>query len=222
VLIHADTIKLYSFNIQVYGLSKSAKPEVMMVLADIISGADVVAVQEVRAMDLLPVERMMAMLPKRYRYALGPREGQSQMKEQYWVIYDSEKLTALATSTYPDPYGKFERNPFAVLFQTNTDSNAGEAAFDFILINTHIKPGDAAAEIAALRDVITYYQALWQESDVITAGDFNADGIYYNEDMLAAVFPRNGFGIIINNEQDTTTAKSSNTYDRIVITKSAV
>jgi endonuclease/exonuclease/phosphatase family metal-dependent hydrolase len=222
VMIHADNIKLYSFNIQVYGVSKSAKPEVMAVLADIISGADIVAVQEVRAVDLLPVERMMAMLPARFRYVLGPREGRSQSKEQYWVIYDGDKFTVLEKAAYPDPGDKFERNPFAVFFQTNTNNNAGDQAFDFILINNHIKPGDAAAEINALRDVITYYQALWHESDVITVGDFNADGSYYNEKMLARVFPGEDFGIIINNEQDTTTAQSSNTYDRIIITKSAV
>ncbi len=44
----ADTIKIASFNIQVFGRSKASKPEVMEVLSRIISQFDVVAIQEIR------------------------------------------------------------------------------------------------------------------------------------------------------------------------------
>src|SRR5437762_3016546 len=42
-----DTIKIATFNIQVFGKTKLAKPEVMQILADTIRNFDVVAIQEV-------------------------------------------------------------------------------------------------------------------------------------------------------------------------------
>jgi endonuclease/exonuclease/phosphatase family metal-dependent hydrolase len=43
-----DTIKLASFNIQVFGRSKAAKAEVMEILAETIAQYDVIAIQEIR------------------------------------------------------------------------------------------------------------------------------------------------------------------------------
>jgi hypothetical protein len=200
---------------QIFGVSKAAKNEVMMILADIVSRSDVTAVQEVRSADIEPVTRFMRMLPPRYAFLLGPREGRSISKEQYWIIYDSDKMRLLDERTWADPQDIFERNPLGAYFQTN-------GAFDFILINNHIQPSNAAQEIAALPEVTRYYQELWGETDVALVGDFNADGAYYDEHDLAAVFPEEEYRIIIANDYDTTLAFSDNTYDRIIITASAV
>ena len=43
-----ETLRVGAFNIQVFGVSKASKPEVMDVLADIISTYDVIAIQEIR------------------------------------------------------------------------------------------------------------------------------------------------------------------------------
>jgi endonuclease/exonuclease/phosphatase family metal-dependent hydrolase len=94
--------------------------------------------------------------------------------------------------------------------------------FDFILINNHLKPGDAAREIEALPEVIAWFRALWGDPDALTLGDFNADGFYYDESQLSAVFPEEKYTIIITNDQDTTVAKSENTYDRFIITSEAL
>ena len=45
----AATIRIASFNIQVFGESKADKPDVMAVLAETIRRFDIVAIQEVRA-----------------------------------------------------------------------------------------------------------------------------------------------------------------------------
>jgi hypothetical protein len=66
------------------------------------------------------------------------------------------------------------------------------------------------------------YQELWGETDVALVGDFNADGSYYDESDLALIFPEEEYRIIITNDYDTTLAPSDNTYDRIIITASAV
>jgi endonuclease/exonuclease/phosphatase family metal-dependent hydrolase len=213
--LDAETIKLFSFNMQIFGRSKAANSEVMMILADIVSRSDVTAVQEVRSADIAPVMRFMRMLPPSYAFLLGPREGRSASKEQYWIIYDSSKLRLLDERTWADPEDIFERNPLGVYFQTR-------GAFDFILINNHIQPANAPRELAALPEVARSYQELWGETDVALVGDFNADGSYYDENDLAVLFPEDRYRIIIANEYDTSLASGDNTYDRIIITASAV
>jgi endonuclease/exonuclease/phosphatase family metal-dependent hydrolase len=200
---------------QIFGASKAAKNEAMMILADIVSRSDVTAVQEVRSASIEPVTRFMRMLPPAYAFLLGPREGRSASKEQYWIIYDSSKLRLLDERTWPDPQDIFERNPLGAYFQTR-------GAFDFILINNHIRPSNAARELAALPGVARFFQELWDEPDVALVGDFNADGSYYDENDLASIFAGDGYRIIITNDYDTTLAPGDNTYDRIIITASAV
>jgi endonuclease/exonuclease/phosphatase family metal-dependent hydrolase len=227
----ADTdsgrVRIFSFNIQIFGRAKMAREGVPAILADIVSRADITAIQELRSSEIAPVEQFMAMLgesvgeeadpsqPGRYAYVLGPREGRSASKEQYWIIYDRTKFTVITEDTYFDPGDKFERNPLAVYFQSGD-------LLDFILINNHLKPGDAAAEIEALPEVVAYYQNLWGEMDVFVVGDFNADGLYYDELFLHTVFSEEAYYSIITNEYDTTVAAGDNTYDRFIITNTAV
>jgi endonuclease/exonuclease/phosphatase family metal-dependent hydrolase len=210
-----ETIRVFSFNIQIFGKAKMSKPDVVNILADIVSLADVIAIQEVRTASLEPVEQFMRLLPARYAYVIGPREGRGSSKEQYWMIYDKYKVRVLAAETWSDDEDIFERDPFAVFFQTLDK-------FDFILINNHIQPGNAYAEISALPKVVDYYRRRWNETDIVLAGDFNADGSYYDERYLRDVFPEDQYRIVISNEYDTSVADSENTYDRIIITKSAV
>lgn len=190
------------------------KPKVVDVLVDIISHVDVAAIQEVRSTSDEPVQQFMGLLPARYDYVLGPREGRTASKEQYWVIYNTEKLSVVDSATYDDSADRFQRSPLAVYFRTRD-------SFDFILIDNHIQPSDAEKEIAALPEVIGYFQRMWNESDALVVGDFNADGSYYNETNLASVFPDSDYQIIITNEYNTTVAESDNTYDRFIITSSS-
>ena len=209
-----ETIKIMSFNIQIFGVSKMAKQEVVRILVDIVSHADIIAVQEVRSLNIDPIEQFMVFLPDTYKYVIGPRQGRSSSKEQYWVIYDSSKITVLEEDSWPDEDDIFERSPYAVYFKTS-------GTFDFILLNNHIQPRAAGKEIRALPRVVTYYVDLWKDSDVLVLGDFNADGQYFDGSLLDLIFPVNEYRIIFTNE-DTTLARSHNTYDRFIITNSAV
>jgi exonuclease III len=210
-----DIVKIMSFNIQIFGVSKMEKPEVVNILTDIVSQADIVAVQEVRSSGIEPVEQFMSLLPEKYDYVIGPREGRSSSREQYWIIYNAALFTVLGQETWVDEDDIFERNPFGVYFKSNNN-------FDFILINNHIRPDDAEAEINALPELVDYYRNLWNEPDVLIVGDFNADGQYYDENSLENVFYESSYKIIITNEYDTTIGANDNTYDRFIITSSAV
>jgi endonuclease/exonuclease/phosphatase family metal-dependent hydrolase len=193
------------------------KQEVVQVLVDVVSHADVVAIQEVRSIIDEPVKAFMAKLDPRYGYVLGPREGRTSSKEQYWVIYDTDKLEVIDSDVFDDVGDRFQRRPMAVYFQTKDK-------FNFILIDNHIQPSDATREIGVLPEVIAYFQDKWDEMDVLIVGDFNADGVYYNENDLINVFPESDYLIILTNEYDTTVAgmgEDSTTYDRFIITNSA-
>jgi endonuclease/exonuclease/phosphatase family metal-dependent hydrolase len=211
----SDTITICSFNIQIFGVSKMSKPEVVDILVDIVSQSDITAIQEVRSSSEEPVLQFMERLPLRYDYVLGPREGRSSSKEQYWVIYDTSKLELIAADTWSDPQDIYERNPLGVFFRTKD-------SFDFLIIDNHLQPSGALAEISALPEVIRYYRDLWQETDILVLGDFNADGSYYNEALLESTFPLSEYAIIIGNDVDTTVATSANTYDRFIITGTAI
>jgi endonuclease/exonuclease/phosphatase family metal-dependent hydrolase len=199
---------------QIFGVAKMAKPEVVGILVDLVSQADIIAVQEVRSAGNEPVEQFMALLPDTYKYVIGPRQGRSISKEQYWVIYDAVKITVLEEDSWPDENDIFERSPYAVYFKTN-------GTFDFILLNNHIHPRAAEKEIRALPNVATYYIDLWKDPDVLIVGDFNADGQYFDGSLLDSIFSEIEYKIIFTDE-DTTLAQSHNTYDRFVITNSAI
>ena len=207
------SIKIMSFNIQIFGVSKMAKPEVAAILADIVSQADIIAVQEVRSQSIAPVEQFMALLPDVYDYVIGPRQGRTSSKEQYWVIYNTEKFTVKETDSWFDEEDIFERSPFAVYFETS-------GSFDFILLNNHVQPREAEKEIRALPDVAAYYMDLWDDPDLMIVGDLNADGQYFDAQLLPEIFPETEYYIIFTDE-DTTLAASHNTYDRFIITSSA-
>ncbi|HEV3025235.1 MAG TPA: hypothetical protein VGX76_22345, partial [Pirellulales bacterium] len=90
-----ETIRIASFNLQVFGETKLEKQEVAQVLAKIIREFDVTAVQEIRAksQDLLP--RFLNLVNAEgahFEFVIGPRLGRTSSKEQYAFIYDAASL----------------------------------------------------------------------------------------------------------------------------------
>ena len=110
----------------------------------------------------------------------------------------------------------FERRPEGVYFQSINNS------FDFVLINKHVAPGDALKEISYIPNLFDYFYSLFKDPDIIIVGDFNADGSYFNENLLTQIFPSDKFSIIIDNSLDTTVSQGQNTYDRIIISSSVL
>lgn len=179
------TIRVASFNIQVFGESKLAKANVMAVLADTIRRFDVVAVQEVRAtsQDVLP--KFIAMINSKggtYDYVLGPRLGRTSSKEQYAFIYNRASVELHASSVYTveDPDDRLHREPLVAGFTVRGPPAA--QAFTFTLINIHTDPDEVKSEMDALDDV---YRAVrddgQHEDDIILLGDLNTDDAHLGE-----------------------------------------
>ena len=217
-------ISISAFNIQIFGVSKAEKEDVMDVLAKTIRRYDIVGIQEIRDASGTSLPKLVELInegtdengnPLNYDYVVSDRLGRSSSKEQYAYIYDKNSVyVASEPLVYPEPDGdSFEREPYMVTFRSNTGT------FDAVLILIHTKPEDAKNEINELNAVIQYAKSIYTgQENYIIMGDFNADGSYFNESGPSDL-KSDEYIWLIGNDVVTTT-KTANTYDRIVITKS--
>jgi endonuclease/exonuclease/phosphatase family metal-dependent hydrolase len=174
-----NTIRVATFNIQVFGESKANKPNVMELLARIVRQFDVVAIQEIRArdQDVLPrfVETINA-AGRHYDYVIGPRLGRTESTEQFAFVFDLATLEIDRAQLYTvaDPDDLLHREPLVGWFRVR--GPPPDQAFTFSLVNVHIDPDETATELNVLADV---YRAVLhdgrQEDDVIILGDLNVD-----------------------------------------------
>lgn len=215
------TIRIGAFNIQVFGVTKAAKPEVMDVLAQIIRTYDIVAVQEVRDSSGTALPALLKAVNadgSDYAYIESERLGRTSSKEQYAYFYDQNTIELTAPgATYPEPEGTdpFHRQPFIAPFA------AKGGTFDAVYIVVHTDPDEATEEIDALDAVVEYARGVYPaEQDFIVMGDLNADGSYFDEDG-ATTMKGEEYAWLITNDFDTTTKSTDVTYDRIIITDGA-
>jgi endonuclease/exonuclease/phosphatase family metal-dependent hydrolase len=210
-----QTAKIAAFNIQIFGKTKSDKPEVMVVLTNIVREFDIVLIQEIRDATEQTIPNFIQQINQAngvlYSYIESPRLGRTTSKEAYAYIYNTQAVQFVQGSdyVYDDNNDVFEREPYIATFKIGN--------FDFTLAGIHTKPEDAYNEIGNLTTVISSIQtAKPNEKDIIVMGDFNADGSYYNEDDTSNPLKAPQYNWIITNNIDTT-VKTDNTYDRIII-----
>jgi len=210
-----DTIRIGAFNVQVFGVTKASKPEVMNVLADIIRTYDVIAIQEIRDSSQTALPALVDLVNSdgsEYSYVVSERLGRTSSKEQYAYIYNTQTVSISNASVYPEPDGTdpFHRQPFIASIE------ALQGNFDAVLIVIHTDPDEATEEINGLDYVLAYAQSQNQEEDdFIIMGDLNADGSYFDEDSTSEL---DAYHWIIDDSQDTTTKSTDYTYDRIILT----
>jgi endonuclease/exonuclease/phosphatase family metal-dependent hydrolase len=177
-----DTIRIASYNIQVFGKEKEKDPEVMRILADVIRSFDIVAIQEIRCKDSTFLPRFVELINSsgvRYDYAIGPRLGRTTSKEQYAFIFNTDtiEIDRSKTYTFPDPEDRLHREPLVGMFRCK--QAPPDRAFTFRLINIHTDPDEVKQEVNALDDVVRAVRNEVgpdgrQEDDVILLGDLNA------------------------------------------------
>lgn len=173
-----DTIRLATFNIQVFGEHKLADARTADVLARIIRKFDVVAIQEIRAKDPNFLARFMQMVNAggfHYDCVVGPRLGRTDSKEQYAYIFDLTRVEIDRTSIYTvaDPDDLLHREPLVAGFRAR--AAPPQEAFTFVLVDIHTDPDEAQDELNALDDVFRAVRNDGRgEDDVILLGDLNA------------------------------------------------
>lgn len=174
-----DTIRIGSFNIQVFGTSKLAKAPVMKILTQVIRQFEIVAIQEVRSVDdnVLPTfVNMINADGYRYDFVIGPRLGRTNSKEQYAFIFNTERIEVDRANVYTvdDPQDLLHREPLVARFRVR--GVPPEQAFTFSLVDIHTDPGETRTELDALGEVFVAVQNDGSgEDDVIILGDLNVD-----------------------------------------------
>ena len=88
-----ETLLIRAFNIQVFGVTKASKPEVMDVLADIICTYDEIAIQEIRDASQTALPALVDLANSdgsQYDYVVSERLGRTTSKEQYAYIFNTD------------------------------------------------------------------------------------------------------------------------------------
>lgn len=209
----AGTIKIASFNIQVFGESKLNKPDAMRTIVDLVRRYDVVAIQELRATSDEIMPRFIAEINatgRRYDFLVGPRLGRTSSKEQYVYVFDTATIECDKSATYtvPNPGDKMHRAPLVASFRTR--NAPPQQAFTFTLVNIHTDPDEVPQELAALTDAIRGVRNNGRgEDDVLLLGDLNAD-----EKLLASLAQATGSSLVVSGVP--TNTRGTKTYDNIL------
>ncbi len=213
-----ETIRIASFNIQVFGMSKLRKPDVMDVLAQVVRRFDVVAIQEVRSKDQSVLPQFTALVNAdgaHYDYVLGPRLGRTSSKEQYAIMFDTTRIEADRSSVYTaaDPQDLLHREPMVARFRVL--GLPAEQAFTFTLVDIHTDPDETTTELDALADVFLAVQGNNSgEDDVILLGDLNVD-----EYHLGRLGRLPGIAWVVSDV--TTNTRRTKSYDNLVFNRQA-
>ena len=222
-----QTIKIGTFNIQNFGLTKVGKPDVVKELVSIIRKYDVIAVQEISDKTNKTAFRFLDSLNRNqavpYRLLLSPRTGRQAAnvtdQEQYAFYYNTSTIKDLGQSLlYNDSaHDYFCREPFLAHFKVLNGN------FSFVLCTIHTKPAAAPEEIKSLDNVVKWAKVKFGgEDDFIVLGDFNASCSYATPAQLDGFDIRKAdYQWIIADTVKTNLSSKTCTYDRIVMTKSA-
>jgi deoxyribonuclease-1-like protein len=208
-----ETIKVATFNIQVFGRTKSSKPHVMDLLSRVVREFDVVAIQEIRSRDddIIPnfVDKINES-GRHYDFIVGQREGRTKSKEQYAYIFDRETIEVDRSSVYSvqDPSKLLHRPPLVSLFRVRGPEQ--DQAFTFSLVNVHIDPDEVGHEMGYMDDIFRRVRSDGrEEDDVILLGDFNA-----GDQQLASLATKAGMNWVLRDHP--TNVKRTQQYDNIV------
>ncbi len=215
-----DTIRVASFNIQVFGESKLNDAEATQAIVAILKNFDLTAIQEVRAVSQDVMPRLVSLLNadgSRYDYALGPRLGRSSSKEQYAFVFDTQTIEMDRNQLYTvdDPDDLLHREPLVGWFRARGPSP--EQSFTFSLATIHTDPDETNQELDVLDDVFFKVRddPRRGEDDVIMLGDLNAKAT-----KLRQLGQIKGLVKVVNGETPTNTLQNAQ-YDNILFHETA-
>ncbi|XP_073448332.1 deoxyribonuclease gamma [Aquarana catesbeiana] len=220
----ATSLRICSFNVQIFGEAKSSKREVMTLLHKIVSRCDIILLMEIRDSKDVAIHALMAKLNRlkkvnEFNFIISERLGRSMSKEQYAFIYRKNVVTVIDFYQYKDQQegdvDVFSREPFIVWFKSlNTEVK------DFVIIPQHTVPENAVREIDELYDVYLEVRQKWITENIIFMGDFNAGCSYVPKKYWKNIRLRTNpeFVWLLGDKTDTTVrSKTSCAYDRIVL-----
>ena len=219
-----DTIRLATFNIRTFGVTKMGKAEVVTELVEIFDRYDMVTVQEIKDINQEVPYRFLDELRNgssdEWEMLLSERSGQQEDdiggQEQYAVYYRNSSVRPLNDSKLHNDsmLDEFYREPFLTEFSVLTKD--GEISnLSFLMISIHTSPGVAVDELHSLSNLT---MELPESDRLVILGDMNADCNYASLNELDDLTIRNSnFTWVVPDDADTTFSSTRCAYDRIIL-----
>ncbi|XP_070765917.1 deoxyribonuclease-1-like [Enoplosus armatus] len=217
-------MKIASFNVQRFGLTKASDPDVLSSLVKIVSRYDIIVILEVVDVSGASVKVFLKELNRvntthHYALQISSRLGRNRYKEQFLFLYRDDVVDLIDCYQYEDnqvnDMDAFAREPYILHFKPHNT-----VLKDIVLIPVHTKPWDSEKELDELYEVFLVVKDKWKTDNIMILGDFNADGVYVTRKEMKEIRIRSdkNFHWLIGDDVDTT-ANTSNehTYDRIVV-----
>jgi endonuclease/exonuclease/phosphatase family metal-dependent hydrolase len=218
----ATLLKVGAFKIEVFGVTKFSKPDVVNVIKNTLIRYDIVLIQDIREANQASsnsinqlLNQVNAMGVGTWAMVLSSRLGRTTSKEQYAFFYKPSLVTVITTYQWPDTGDLFEREPFIVHFHPTSCYDVGDFAFMAI----HVKPTDAVAEINQLAAVYDSVKTILNLENILIGGNFNADCTYVTASEWASIALRTDtrFMWTISDDLDSSVHSNDCSYDRIVL-----
>lgn len=219
-----DTVRLATFNIRTFGVTKMGKPEVVSELVEIFDRYDMVTVQEIKDINQEVPYRFLDELKngssEDWEMLLSERSGQQEDdiggQEQYAVYYRNTAVHPVNDSKlYNDTLlDEFYREPFLTEFTVLT-KNGELSNLTFLMLSIHTSPGVAVDELQSLSNLTMTFP---ESKKLVILGDMNADCNYASLNELDALTIRkSNFTWVVPDDADTTFSSTRCAYDRIIL-----
>ncbi len=171
-------IRIATFNLTRLDENKLAYRQVNDILVHVISCFDIVALQAVQGKNQVVLLRLIEQINaagREYDFAVCRGAVREPVEQYSAFLFDRAGIeidTSLAQQV-DDPQRRFRHKPLVASFRVRGPDTA--QAFTFTLINVHVDPARAAAELDLLDDVHKAVRDDRQnEDDIILLGDFAA------------------------------------------------
>ncbi|XP_054464406.1 deoxyribonuclease-1-like [Anoplopoma fimbria] len=217
-------MKIASFNMHRFGLTKVANPDILSALVKIVSRYDIIVILEVVDVSGASVEIFLEELNKvntthHYALQLSTRLGRNRYKEQFLFLYRDDVVDLIDSYQYEDnqvnDVDAFLREPYILYFKPRNT-----VLKDIVLIPVHASPLHTERELDELYDVFLVVRDKWKTDNIMILGDFKADGVYVTDNKMKDIRIRSdkNFHWLIGDDVDTTSNTANHySYDRIVV-----
>ncbi|XP_069842307.1 deoxyribonuclease-1-like isoform X1 [Dendropsophus ebraccatus] len=219
-----STLKIASFNIERFSISKVEDPAVLNLLIQILRRYELISIQEVMSKDdtaiISLVQELNSATGLNYNVLISDHLGRSSYREKYAYIYREDILKPTEWYHYDDGCENcgtdvFIREPFVARF-----SSLKSELKDFALASIHTSPDYAVREVDALYDVWEDAKQRLLLEDILILGDYNAGCSYVKSTHWPQIRLRHEAGLqwFIGDSEDTTVSTNTHCpYDRLVV-----
>lgn len=193
-----ETIKVATWNIQIFGQSKLKDTNAMSIIAKVCKSFDIVAIQEIRSIDQNVIPTLLDSLGSDWSYVISTRLGRTSSKEQYAFIYNN-KVKLIDTFQTLDLLDQVHREPFGATFEINKTQ--------YTFLNCHSDPDEEETESYYLDTLLRMYD------NSILLGDLNRHPDDFDNDYF---FEDYNYSLEVN---EFTNFVNTQCYDNFIFTK---